>query len=256
MGLLHRYLPKFEARFKAKPANIDALVAQLQHQDPKQFKGLPVDKKLKLLKEYVNTLRRSVERFKSLTPDQIIIVASFRSKLSDKERFRIFGHVKPESKMKEPVARYWADKGYDVFQEIAIGGGRNVADLVARKEQWAGNELIGVELKVDAKGMERALDQVANYQVGCQKVYFAATPYCIMEYTEKHGSNPLDTEPLERKLKSLGAGLILFDSTETRAPCEEIIGPATKKGFEQKTYDVTYDYLKGKAARLIMQKRR
>lgn len=191
--------------------------------------------------QHAKYVLRENPEYSELEPEEVIVLTILaKDLLPEREIFKIFGHVKTEKKLKEPVARFFKDQNYKVFQEIEIGKSR--ADLVGYKPglRGLGREIVAIELKVNPNEMKRFLDQVTDYQAGADKVYLGTTPYTVLKYLLKYGKRHFDPDILESKLEKVGVGLIIVDLTNREEPCRITI-KAQNTETKKKIYEATIE---------------
>ena len=125
--------------------------------------------------------------------------------------------MKKESELAAPVAKYMRQFEFEVYGEVPVG--RNRADLVGYKESFfAGPHVAIVELKNAMADFKRGSDQLSTYSGYANEVWVACTPWLAASFLNDHAGGKAvhawDPQWLEKKLKSIGCGLLLVEGTE------------------------------------------
>lgn len=192
--------------------NIDKVLEALLY--PGNIKNLSRSQKLDALRAQAEHCIKVNPNLKFLTAKDVIVVYAWDElrHSSKREAERIFGHVKGEKKLKLPMAMYFRDKGYNVFEEVRIS--KSQADLLAFPSSGWSPETIGIELKTEVAQLRRALDQLTDYRVGVDKCYLGTTAYCVIDYIRASCTRgSIKADILKEKLESIGVGLFTIDYT-------------------------------------------
>jgi len=185
-----------------------------------------IDEKKENILSHINHLRKLNTAFEHEAEIGDVLALRLFDCLPHRLHSEFFYGVRKDSDLKEPVAKWLADKGCKVYPEVLVG--TNQADLVGYQEGGflRGELLIGIELKNDFDQMKRAFDQLTTYDQFCDSIYLAATPLCCAQFVRWFSirTGNLVTTALEDKLRKTGAGLLLV--TESGV---EVVQEATKE---------------------------
>jgi hypothetical protein len=239
------YLPGLVLRaLYEDPAVLDKLMEFLKvpAKNQAQLKRLPVQEKQLAIERQVSHLR-SIEHapWHNVDPPEVVAAAIWRSH-GPKQLANYFSQVKLEKMLLEPVAQ-WLHESRQLRPHPEIPMGTKRADVVgyAKGLLW-GHTVVAVELKNDLKQFERCIDQMSTFRQYAEEVYLACTPYMGAEYLDKHanarGVRHWDPHAFNRKLESLGFGLLLV-MTSTDGPFAlEVLKPQRNKPDDKRLKEV------------------
>lgn len=225
------------SRLLESEKNIDKLLEVMQY--PAQIKNLSKNEKIDALKKHAQYCKERDPRLRYLTVKDVVVLNAWdrESKISDTEIKRVLGDVQKEIKLKLPVARYFSKQGYDIFEEVPIGKSR--ADLLA----FRSSETVAIEVKSKMEALKIALEQLPDYRMGVNKCYLGTTSACIIEYITKF-DDPINSEILEGKLRSIGVGFIIIDYTAGLV--HKIFAPSYSGKINNELYQQIIDDCKNK----------
>lgn len=211
----------------ANPKVLDALLESLGVQGkPGALRRLPDSEKLKAIFDSVDehTKRSKTSQYYGQHPAEVIAAAIWRSHLSNKfVESELFRDVRKEAHLEQPVVAWLKSQGLNAHAEIPMGKKR--VDVVGhRPPAWGGLRgqlIVAVELKNEVKEFERAIDQMTTYRDYAHQVWLACTPAMAVDYLDSHldsrGVVRWDHAVFDRKLQSVGFGLLLVEGTDVTA---------------------------------------
>lgn len=207
-----------------------------------QLKRLPLEEKQAAVERQVSHLR-SVQHspWHDVDAPEVVAASIWRSH-GPKQLALVFSHAKLESMLLQPVAD-WLHGQRQLKPHAEIPMGTKRADVVgyARGVLW-GHTVVAVELKNDLKQFERCIDQMSTFRQYAEEVYLACTPYMAAEYLDKHanarGVRHWDPHAFNRKLESLGFGLLLVMASSDGPFVLELIKPQRRSPDDKKLREV------------------
>lgn len=239
------YLPGLLLRaLYADPPVLDKLMDFLKvpAKNQAQLKRLPVPEKQAAIERQVSHLRSIPHSpWHNVDPPEILAASIWRSH-GPKQLADIFSHAKLEKMLLDPVAE-WLHKSRQLTPHAEIPMGTKRADVVghAKGLLW-GHTVVAVELKNDLKQFERCIDQMSTFRLYAEEVYLACTPYMAAEYLDKHanarGVRHWDPHAFNRKLESLGFGLLLVFASKDGPFVLEAIKPQRSKPDDKRLREV------------------
>jgi hypothetical protein len=191
---------------------------------------LPSEAKLELLEGHIEYLRKlKTSPWYKSEPLEILAGELWSAPSVPKAtKANLWYPVKRESALLEPVADWYAEDGWKVYEEVPLG--RNRADLVAHfKGGFLQKErLSAIELKNNLAELKRGMNQMATYAQYTNRVYLACTPWLAAEFLHDHASarSVKRWDPLifNNKLERAGFGLLIVQGSEV-----EIVVAATSR---------------------------
>lgn len=212
------------------PKILDAVLGQMKVPGKaKTLSGLSRQEKRRIVEDsarYISGQRSAVLR--DLTPEEILAVQLWRTiSIPDRRKAEIFSVVPREDMLLKPVSRWLKSRGLDPYKEVPMGRVR--IDVLGHQPGgfFSSETLVGVELKNDDSQLKRGLDQLFTVSEYVHQIYLACTPAlaidCLHRHAEAHSVQHWDSGILERKLKTIGCGLLIVegqDVTEVVRPRE------------------------------------
>ncbi len=124
----------------------------------------------------------------------------------------VFGHVKDENKLYDPVRKY-LKKEYSIEFQTDHLKRESWPDFFAFDKGW-GTDLVAVDAKTQFNEYKRFLNQASNFMRYSDKVFLAATPGLVIEIGRKAKElGAYGSQILEQNLTRACIGLLIVDMT-------------------------------------------